>query len=307
MRLLGIETAAFAGGVALVEDGRLVAEYTLDSGKGGHSRWLVPAIQELLEAAGWAGDALDGLAVNRGPGSFTGIRIGVATAQGLAYGWDKPLWGVEGLEALAWQAVAGAAGRSGVPPEPAENSGGAKESGAKGNRDGDRVVLSLIDARHGNVYAAAYRVVDGDLQPLVAPAAWTVEEFLDAVQRSLLSGREVSGGETAGELTGVHVQLAGDGGVAFESIIRARFPLVTPVPLDGDRLRAATVARWAERKYGLGQVVVRDGSPSGGEVGSFPSEPAAGHGRRRGQAQNVWPLYLKKSEAERKWPQSPSP
>lgn len=293
MRLLGIETAAFAGGVALVEDGRVVAEYTLDAGKGGHSRWLVPAIQELLEAAGWSGDSLDALAVNRGPGSFTGIRIGVATAQGLAYGWDRPLWGVEGLEALAWQAVGSAsagAGNAGAPQSPR------------------RVVLSLIDARHGNVYAAAYRTdgrTDGlILEPLVAAAAWAVEDFLEAVEQALENLREnypdngsyltPSAGE-AREMPDVALHLAGDGGVVFESIIRERFPAVVPVPLDGDRLRAATVARWAALKH------------AGLQPGSHSGQAAGADRRIRRQAQAVWPLYLKKSEAERKWRQTPSP
>lgn len=242
MRVLAIESAGAVGSVALLEDRRLVAAAAMRSGKGGLSRWLLPAVKHILAIAGWEPGELDRIAVNRGPGSFTGIRIGIATAEGLAFGWDKPVVGVHGLEALGWQAVA-ASGGGALPFGPWRTGEGDGPAGPP-------VVLSMVDARHGNVFAAAYRVVQHDegpctLQSMVAAAQWPVERFFQEV-RAVLSEGDGGNDDTDKPAPVPPIVLAGDGGVAYEAMAKEVFgEAVWPVPLGGERLRAETVALWA--------------------------------------------------------------
>ena len=100
MRLLALETSTLAGGVALLEDDRVVGEYLLDV-RLTHSERLMPAIDRVLTDAGWTVGALDGLAVAVGPGSFTGLRIGLSTAKGIAWARGIPLAAVPTLDAMA--------------------------------------------------------------------------------------------------------------------------------------------------------------------------------------------------------------
>lgn len=100
MRLLALETSTLAGGVALLDDERVVGEYLLDV-RVTHSERLMPAIDRLLRDAGWTVANLDGLAVAVGPGSFTGLRIGLSTAKGLAWARGIPAAPVPTLDALS--------------------------------------------------------------------------------------------------------------------------------------------------------------------------------------------------------------
>ena len=102
MRILAFESSAKAASVALMEDGTLVAESFVNNGKT-HSATLMPMAQQLLRDCGVAAGDLDAVAVARGPGSFTGVRIGVAAAKGLAWAAEKPVCGVSTLEAMAFQ------------------------------------------------------------------------------------------------------------------------------------------------------------------------------------------------------------
>jgi len=100
MLILGIETATMTGGVALLNEERLISEYTLNV-RTTHSARLMPALDRVLEDSSIDKCEIDGIAVSIGPGSFTGLRIGLATAKGLALGLDIPLAGVPTLDALA--------------------------------------------------------------------------------------------------------------------------------------------------------------------------------------------------------------
>ena len=100
MRVLGIETATSAQGVALMENERLLAEASY-SAQGSRGGLLLPAVDDVLRKTGMAVQELDAVAVSVGPGSFTGLRVGVATAKGLARGSGARLIGVSTLEALA--------------------------------------------------------------------------------------------------------------------------------------------------------------------------------------------------------------
>ncbi|MFQ5894256.1 MAG: tRNA (adenosine(37)-N6)-threonylcarbamoyltransferase complex dimerization subunit type 1 TsaB [Nitrospinota bacterium] len=134
--VLGIETATRCGGVAHLRGGKLLGVRRFRGGGTG-SRELLPAVHSLLAEAGVSIRAVDGLAVAVGPGLFTGIRVGVATAKGLALALGKPLVGVNCLEALA-------AGAGGEEPQ----------------------VVSVLDAYRGEVFAASFLRREGGLERL---------------------------------------------------------------------------------------------------------------------------------------------
>ncbi|MBE6530163.1 MAG: tRNA (adenosine(37)-N6)-threonylcarbamoyltransferase complex dimerization subunit type 1 TsaB [Ruminococcaceae bacterium] len=100
MIVLALESSAIAASVALQKDDRLLAEMTLNRGNT-HSENLLPMVESLLSRLDLTIDNIDLFAVSVGPGSFTGVRIGVATVKGLAFGKGKPCVGVSTLEALA--------------------------------------------------------------------------------------------------------------------------------------------------------------------------------------------------------------
>ena len=127
MRVLAVETSTLAGGVALVDGDRLVAEYLLDVSVT-HSERLLAAIDTVMTDAGWTPQDLQGLAVAVGPGSFTGLRVGLSTVKGLAFGLGLPVAAVPTLDAMA--AVVPWAG---LP------------------------VCAVLHARRNEVYAALYR------------------------------------------------------------------------------------------------------------------------------------------------------
>lgn len=137
MKLLAIETATEACSVALLCDDELHDRFELAPRR--HAELLLPWIDQLLADAGLPKSALDAIAVSRGPGAFTGIRLGIAAAQGIAFALDRPLLPVSSLATLALGAAA-----------------------APGSQ-----VLAAIDARMGEIYAGSYRIdADGLPQPV---------------------------------------------------------------------------------------------------------------------------------------------
>ena len=127
MLTVALDTCFQAGGVALAQDGELLGEVMLNASTT-HSRRLLAAVDYLLEQTGRRREEISGVAVTVGPGFFTGLRIGLATAQGLALGLDAPMAGVSSLRLLAH----GAAVRDGL-------------------------VWAIGDARRGLLYAACFR------------------------------------------------------------------------------------------------------------------------------------------------------
>lgn len=101
MKYLTIDTTTKITALSLAENGQLVGEIFLHTGKN-HSERLIPLIDQLMNAADWKLQELNFIGVVRGPGSFTGIRIGIATAQGLAQVLNIPLVGIISLDTLAW-------------------------------------------------------------------------------------------------------------------------------------------------------------------------------------------------------------
>jgi len=99
MKIFAIDTTVKTAAAALVEDGKLIAEYSLSTDT--HSTTLLPMISSILERSGTKVSDIDLFAVSAGPGSFTGVRIGVSTIKGLAFAGNIPCAGVSSLEALA--------------------------------------------------------------------------------------------------------------------------------------------------------------------------------------------------------------
>ncbi len=146
MKVLAVDTATDSCSVAAIEGETLRAEMTVVS-RQTHSRHLMEMIQAVLGSVGWRLDDLEGYVAARGPGSFTGLRIGISTLKGLCAATGKPLAGVSNLEALARQAPV---------------------------RTGD--VCAWIDARRREVYCCRYRYEGGRLKKMMpedvmAPAA----------------------------------------------------------------------------------------------------------------------------------------
>lgn len=140
-RILAIETATDWLSVALLEDEQVIEAIQSDA-RMQHASALLPAIDTVLGAAGRTLDELDGLAVSTGPGSFTSLRIGLATIKGLAFRRDLPAIGVSTLEAMAL---------AGLEEDDRQVGKGAPASTAEGP------VLALLDARRGQWYAGSWR------------------------------------------------------------------------------------------------------------------------------------------------------
>lgn len=154
MKILGIESASMVASAAIVEDGNLVAEYTVNHKKT-HSQTLLPMIDEIVRMTETDLSEVDGIAISAGPGSFTGLRIGSATAKGLGLALNKPLLHIPTLDAMAWQ-LWGC----------------------------DGLVCPIMDARRGQVYGGAYDCVSGELpKAVIAADALDLREFLEKAMK----------------------------------------------------------------------------------------------------------------------------
>ena len=131
MLILAFESSARPASVALLRDGCLLSQYSQCSALT-HSRTLLPMAEDMLKNAELTIGDVDLFAVAHGPGSFTGVRIGVSMVKGLAWAGDKPCVGVSTLEAMAWHGLA---------------AGG--------------VVCPVMDARRSQVYNALFEIRDG--------------------------------------------------------------------------------------------------------------------------------------------------
>jgi tRNA threonylcarbamoyladenosine biosynthesis protein TsaB len=147
MNILAFESTAKPASVALVKDGELIAQYTQICGLT-HSRTLLPMAEDLLKNTETKLSDIDLLAVAHGPGSFTGVRIGVSTVKGLAWAGEKKCAGVSTLEALAYNGLA---------------AGG--------------LVCPVMDARRDQVYNAIFEIRDGAPARLRPDRAVSLEEL----------------------------------------------------------------------------------------------------------------------------------
>lgn len=161
MIILGIDTSAHVGGTAVVKDGKVIAETVLNI-QADHSRQLLPAIAKTLQEAQLELASIDGIAAVQGPGSFTGLRIGIATTQGFGYTLNKPVLGMTTMAGLAWQF---------------RNSG--------------MLVCPVIDARRNEVFTQLYRGAEALTEPLNCSIAQLVEESAACKQPILFVGEGI--------------------------------------------------------------------------------------------------------------------
>jgi tRNA threonylcarbamoyladenosine biosynthesis protein TsaB len=151
MLILAIDTAldACSAGVLDTDAGQLIALETLAM-KRGHAEALMPLIQRVMDQSGIAFATLDRIAVTTGPGSFTGLRVGLSAARGIGLAARKPVVGLTTLTAYAAPIV---------------------------GQNAEQPIISAIDARHNNVY---FQVVAGNGASLVRPQVALIDEALDA-------------------------------------------------------------------------------------------------------------------------------
>ena len=154
MRILALETSARACSAAVTEDGRLIASALQCTGLT-HSRTLMPMVEAMLKNAELDAVDCDAIAVANGPGSFTGIRIGVSAAKGLAFALDKPAVGVSTLEAMA-----------------------------RNVSFMDGLVICAMDARRQQVYNALFRAEGGRLARLTPDRPIGLQELAEELKGS---------------------------------------------------------------------------------------------------------------------------
>lgn len=163
MRILALDSSGLVASVAVVEkvgtEALTVAEYTINHKKT-HSQTLLPMLDEIVKMTEVDLDEIDGIAVSAGPGSFTGLRIGSATAKGLGLALKKPLIHIPTLEGLAY------------------NLWGT-----------DRLICPILDARRGQVYTGIYEFQGGELAVIEDQTAISIEELgerLKSLERSVV-------------------------------------------------------------------------------------------------------------------------
>jgi tRNA threonylcarbamoyladenosine biosynthesis protein TsaB len=172
VRALAVDTTTPRGSIAVLDDGLVLAEARVTTAEG-HSRWLLPAVDALLGGLGVAPAALDCFVVTTGPGSFTGLRVGLSSVQGLALASRRPCVGLSALDALALAAA--------------------------GSAD---TIVALMDAFRGEVYAAAY---DRAGAPRGSARVGVLEDVLDDVP----PGSAFVGDAAVGERRRIQSQLPG--------------------------------------------------------------------------------------------------
>ena len=149
MKILSLDTSAEVCTAAICENKKLIAEMTVNTGNT-HSQTLLPTVEQILKISETSFDDIDCYACSTGPGSFTGVRIGVATIKGIAYGKNKPCVSVSTLEALAYNLIGY-----------------------------DGIICPVMNARRNQVYNALFECKNGVLTRLCDDRALSIEE-LDA-------------------------------------------------------------------------------------------------------------------------------
>ena len=161
MKILAIESSSLVASAAIVDDDILVAEYTVNH-KITHSQTLLPMIDEILRMTHTDKHSLDAIAVSGGPGSYTGLRIGSATAKGLGMALDIPLIHVPTIDAMAYNAY----GYNGL-------------------------ICPIMDARRSQVYTGIYEFADGRFNILLENSAITFDELMEKLDAIDKIGRKV--------------------------------------------------------------------------------------------------------------------
>ena len=217
MRILALDSSGLVASVAVVEDGamddQVIAEYTVNYKKT-HSQTLLPMLDEIVKMTEMDLDTIDAIAVAGGPGSFTGLRIGSATAKGLGLALKKPLIHIPTMEGLAYNLC--------------------------GIAD---IVCPIMDARRGQVYAGIYTFDDQKIQVLEDQMAVPIEELGEKLKTYLAEGRRVT---FLGDGVPVHKKKIEEEILPGESI--------TFAPANMNRQRAASVGTLGMQYYKDGKI-----------------------------------------------------
>lgn len=148
MRILAIDSSSTVASVAIVEEEKIIGEYTINN-KITHSQTLLPMIDEMFKISEISLESIEAIAITSGPGSFTGLRIGSATAKGLGQALNLPLIEVPTLEAMAYNMFAT-----------------------------DKLVCPIMDARRNQTYTGVYKIVGEDLQIVLDGTAVGIDELV---------------------------------------------------------------------------------------------------------------------------------
>ena len=214
MKILGIDSSGMVASVAIVQDDVLIAEYTMNH-KRTHSETLLPMIDEIVKTSETKLEELDAIAIAAGPGSFTGLRIGAATAKGLAMSIDKPIIPVNTCEGLAFNLW-----------------------GTEG------LICPIMDARRNQVYTGLYQVLGG-LEVVMDQQPMDIHELIEIINN--LSEDKMSQ-NVISPMT--QVSFLGDGVPIYEDIIANEIKIPCKLaPASMNRQRAASIAAYGELLY----------------------------------------------------------
>ena len=203
MRVLALDTALGACSVALLDEGKIRARRYQDLTRG-HAEVLMGLVSEVEEEAGLRALECDRLGVTIGPGTFTGLRVGLAAARGLALATGLPLVGITTLQAIA----ANADSEKGRQMDPQKDSGEGR-------------ILALLDARRGEVYGQLFEAGEA-LKPVTPPQVLTLEAA-EALTREALAGTSEAAHQVSLIGTGAALVAARIGTAALDLISDAGF------------------------------------------------------------------------------------
>lgn len=157
MKLLALDSSGLVASIAIVEDDNLIGEYTVNYKKT-HSQTLLPMLDAVAKMIELDLNTIDAIAIAAGPGSFTGLRIGSATAKGLGLALDKPLIEVPTVDGLAYNLY--------------------------GNRN---LVCPLMDARRNQTYTGLYQFDENGMQTLISQCVVGIDEMIDQINEKKLA------------------------------------------------------------------------------------------------------------------------
>ncbi len=159
MKILAIDTSAVTATACIADENKTLGEISYTTALT-HSQTIMPMIDELLKNLNLSSGDIDVFACSNGPGSFTGLRIGIGTIKGLAFGADKPVIGISTLEALSYN----------VPFS-------------------DCIISPIMDARRNQVYNAFYRFINGKMECILEPRAISIEDLaLEVKEKTVFVG-----------------------------------------------------------------------------------------------------------------------
>ena len=153
MKILGIDSSGLVASAAIADEKNIIAEFTVNN-KQTHSQTLLPMIEKVVDMSGIELEQIDAIAIAAGPGSFTGLRIGSATAKGIGLALKKPIVSVPTLEGLAYRVSVF-----------------------------DGIICPIMDARRNQVYTGIYKMDKGNLVCLSEQKAVDIHEIMEELEK----------------------------------------------------------------------------------------------------------------------------